>query len=231
MVMSAAELDELRELCDLDLLGVAEVRGVKEQICGLPTGIVEALPFAIVGAVRVSSAVLETLYDGPNAVYYHHYRQLNFHLDRAALRLAREIERRGYPALPVAASQVVDWETMRGHLPHKELGRLAGLGWLGINNLLVTPDFGAQVRLVSVLTSMPLTPGRPPVGGCGACRACLDVCPAGAIHEETGAFDHLACYRQLKEFSRSRRIGQYICGLCVKACAGNGGSKGHEGAT
>lgn len=229
MVMSAAELDHMRVKCDLDLMGVAEVAGVGDQICGLPHGIVEKLPFAIVGGIRLSSAVLETLEDGPNAVYYHHYRQLNFHLDRAALKLAREIERRGYPALPVAASQVVDWERMRGHLPHKELGRLAGLGWLGINNLLVTPMFGAQVRLVSVLTSMRLNPGRPLAGGCGTCRACVAVCPAGAIREEPAAFDHQACYRQLKEFSKSRRIGQYICGLCVKACAGGCGDRDGQG--
>jgi epoxyqueuosine reductase len=217
--LTAAELDEMRDRCALDLIGVAGIAGARDHIFGLPKDMIERLSFAIVGGIGVSSAVLDTLVDGPNILYYHHYRQLNFHLDRAALGLAREIERRGYLALPVAASQVVDWERMRGHVSHKELGRQAGLGWLGINNLLVTPEFGARVRLVSVLTDMPLSPGRPLTAGCGGCRSCLAVCPAGAIHEGPASFDHLACYQQLKEFTKSRRIGQYICGLCVKACS------------
>ena len=230
-IVTAAELDLLRESCSLDLIGVADIGGVRDRICGLPENTVAGLPFAIVGAMKVSSAVLDTLEDGPNVLYYHHYRQLNFHLDRAALGLAREMERRGYLAIPIAASQVVDWGSMRGHVSHKELGRLAGLGWLGINNLLVTPDFGARVRLVSVLTNMPLAPGRPVAGGCGDCRRCLTVCPAGAIHEDPAGFDHMACYQQLKEFTKSRRIGQYICGLCVKACAGQSGGSDRGGGT
>jgi epoxyqueuosine reductase len=218
--ISTTELDEMRRQSGLDLMGVAETDAVKDQVCSLPGDIIGRLPFAIVGAVRVSSAVLDTLEDGPNTIYYHHYRQLNFHLDRAALRVSREIENKGYLALPIAASQVVDWEKMRGHVSHKDLGHLAGLGWLGRHNLLVTPEYGAQVRLVSILTNMPLSPGRPAADGCGECRSCLAVCPAGAIRESPGEFDHLACYQQLKDFGKSRRIGQYICGLCVKACSG-----------
>jgi epoxyqueuosine reductase QueG len=47
----------------------------------------------------------------------------------------------------------------------------------------------------------------------------MAVCPAEAIKEEAAAFDYLACYQKLKEFSKQKGIGQQICGLCVKACA------------
>lgn len=232
-IVTAPELNDMGRQAALDMIGVAEISAVKDQVRGLPGDIVDRLPFAIVGAVRVSSAVLDTLEDGPNTIYYHHYRQLNFLLDRAALRLSHEIESRGYLALPIAASQVIDWEKMCGHVSHKDLGRLAGLGWLGRHNLLVTPEFGAQVRLVTIMTNMPLPPGRTVAGDCGECRRCLTVCPAGAIRESPGEFDHLACFQQLKDFSKSRRIGQYICGLCVKACPGpvarNGMSGGENG--
>jgi len=31
-------------------------------------------------------------------------------------------------------------------------------------------------------------------------------------------FDHLKCFEKLKEFRKKYNIGQYICGICVKAC-------------
>jgi len=215
-------LEELRRETSLDSLGVADIQQERNTFEGFPPGLVEAFPLAIVVAVHVSTAVLNTLEDGPNLLYYHHYRQLNSQLDRAAWRIAQEIERKGYSALPIPASQIIDWQQMVGHLSHKELGRLAGLGWRGRSNLLVTPRWGAQVRLASILTDFPLQPAHPLQRDCGSCQRCLAVCPAEAIKREATAFDYLACYQQLKEFSRTRHIGQHICGLCVKACPGPG---------
>lgn len=217
--------EEMGQKNSLDLLGVADIREERANFQGLPQETIERLPLAIVIAKRVSPAVLSTLEDGPTLLYYHHYRQLNSWLDRAALEIAWEIERKGYLALPIPASQVVDWEKMRGQVSHKDLARLASLGWRGRNNLLVTEKWGAQVRLASILTNFPLEPAHPVPRDCGACHRCLAVCPAQAIKEETTAFDHLACYQQLKEFQKTRHIGQYVCGLCVKACPGHTGNK------
>jgi epoxyqueuosine reductase QueG len=221
-------LEELRRETSLDLLGVADIRQKRNTFQGFPAGLIEAFPLAIVVAVHVSTAVLNTLEDGPNLLYYHHYRQLNSQLDRAAWRIAQEIERKGYSALPIPASQIIDWQKMAGHLSHKELAHLAGLGWRGRNNLLVTPRWGAQVRLASILTDFPLQPGHPLQRDCGSCQRCLTVCPAKAIKREATAFDHSACYEQLREFSRTRHIGQYVCGLCVKACSGSGSNKNKQ---
>jgi epoxyqueuosine reductase QueG len=213
-------LEEVRRESFLDLIGVADPGRAAQGCLELTGATSERFPRAIVVAVRVSPGVLSTLVDGPNLLYLHHYRQLNFQLDRGALRIVQEIERMGYAALPVPASQVVDWTAMRGHVSHKEMAGLAGLGWRGRNNLLVTGHFGAQVRLATVLTDLPLEPGAPMSAGCDGCQRCLPACPAGAIKGEPEGFDHEACYRQLKEFSKARRISQHICGLCVKACGG-----------
>ena len=59
--------------------------------------------------------------------------------------LSREIEKKGYNALPLAASQVIDWQDQKGHISHKDIG-IAGIGWIGRNNLLVSPVFGAPMR-------------------------------------------------------------------------------------
>jgi epoxyqueuosine reductase QueG len=101
---------------------------------------------------------------------------------------------------------------------HKHVGRAAGLGWFGRNNLLVNPGLGARFRLVTILTDMPLEPARPLDDGCTTCRACAAVCPAGAIKESRDEFDHRACFEKLKEFQKLRLVSQLICGVCVKAC-------------
>jgi epoxyqueuosine reductase QueG len=196
------------------------MRQGEKALAGLPENIRDSHPLAVVIALRVSRAVLSTLEDGPNLIYFHHYRQINAQLDRAATLISAEIERRGCSALPIAASQIVDWERMAGQVSHKAIARLAGLGWQGRNNLLVTPQLGAQVRLATVLTDFPLAPDRLLEADCGSCRRCIVVCPAKAIRETPDAFDLPACYDKLNEFRKTRHIQQHICGVCVKACFG-----------
>jgi len=164
-------------------------------------------------------AVIEDIEDKPTPLYFHHYRQLNFFLDRAAYLVAMFIQDRGFRVLPIPASQTIDWKNQKGHLSHKRIGELAGLGWIGRNNLLVHPEWGARFRLVTVLTNMPLEADRPLEEDCGDCRKCLPVCPVHAIKRKED-FDHWACYEKLNEFHKLPLIGQHICGICVKACYG-----------
>jgi ferredoxin len=203
----------------LDLFGVADIRGVRSEF-RLKDELRDSFPSGVALGKRVLESVLDDIDDHPTPLYFHHYRQLNFFLDRAAFLLAAHIRDLGFRALPIPASQVVDWDKQQAHLSHKKIGRLAGLGWIGRNNLLVHPEFGSQFRLVTVLTNMPLEPDRHLVGDCGDCSDCLSVCPAGAIKSRAEDFDHLACFEKLKEFRRSGLVGQFICGICVKACRG-----------
>lgn len=193
------------------LVGMADLGGTETP---------GSFPYAVSVAVRLSKAILDDIDKHPTKIYFHHYRMVNGLLDRIALKLTLYIQDQGYQAMPVPASQIIDWENQRGHLSHKEITRLAGLGWIGRNNLLVTPEFGSQVRLVTVLTDMPLTPDKPVEKNCGECLACVDVCPAGAIKKERADFDHISCYDQLKDFRKKGYVGQYVCGICVKSCPG-----------
>jgi epoxyqueuosine reductase len=201
------------------LFGTADVSGVRSSFL-LPAALKESMPFAVSLGKELVAGVLEDIQDGPTPLYFHHYRQINYFLDRGALLAASWIQGSGFKAVPIAASQVIDWEGQRAHLSHKKIGELAGLGWMGRNNLLVNPTFGSRFRLVTVLTDMPLPPGLPPPGGCGACRMCIEACPAKAIHERREDFGHRECFELLKEFRNRGLVSQYICGLCVKACSG-----------
>jgi epoxyqueuosine reductase QueG len=122
--------------------------------------------------------------------------------------------------MPIPASQIVDWQNQKAHLSHKDLGYLAGLGWIGRNNLLVNKHLGSQFRLASILTDMPLRIDKPTKEDCRECKLCVNMCPAGAIKKNPVDFDHIKCFEKLKEFQKQRLVDQYICGVCVNACRG-----------
>jgi epoxyqueuosine reductase QueG len=214
------DLQELARREGAALFGVADMARVRSDDFRLEPGTLSRFRSAIAVAVPVSATVLATITDHPNQLYFHHYRQLNNLLDRITLRLGMEIERLGRAALPIAASQIVDWQQQRAHLSHKRIAIAAGLGWLGRNNLLVTAQYGSRVRLATVLTDLALEPTlrASADSGCGECRDCIAVCPARAIGEGADEFNHQACYEQLKLFQKQGFVGQYICGICVRAC-------------
>lgn len=200
--------------------GIADLDRLKQQIPDLLKFVPSDYSRAVVFGMRLQKAVLEDIVDRPTPLYFHNYRQLNYQLDRAALVIADRIQEAGFRVLAVPASQIIQNEPMSGHISHKLLGQAAGIGFIGRSTLLVHPKHGAQMRYVSVLTDMPLKPDFPFVGDCGSCKACIKVCPAGAIKERREDFDLDACYRKLTEFTRIPFIGQHICGVCVKACKG-----------
>jgi len=200
------------------VFGVADMALARERLDFISPEIAAEFTFAFVMGYRLQRAVLETITDRPSIIYFHHYRQVNYQLDRAALAIAGAIEEEGYRALAIPASQYIGADPMRGHISHRVLGWAAGLGWIGRSRLLVHPEFGAHLRYVSVLTDAPLSPGEPLDRDCGNCRACIEVCPARAIGEKSSEFNLDACFARLKEFSRLPFIGQHICGICVKVC-------------
>ena len=197
------------------LFGVSPTSALDGKILDIN---IKGFDSAVSMAVRLSKAILDTLVDHPTKLYYHHYRQANMFLDRLAFAIANFIQEAGFQALPIPASQIVDWENQKAHLSHKAVAEAAGLGWIGRNNLLVNPELGAQTRLITILTDMPLIPDKPIKGNCGECHNCMSACPAGAIKEDVAHFDHQACYQKLKEFRKLGFTDQFICGICVKNC-------------
>jgi epoxyqueuosine reductase len=202
-----------------DLCGAADIAGLRDGFLLEPATRAKFARAVSLGKA-LSGAVLDDIRDRPTALYFHHYRQTNAFLDRGALLVADFIQKQGFRALPIAASQIIDWENQRAHVSHKHVGRAAGLGWFGRNNLLVNPRLGSQFRLVTVLTDMPLEAATPLDRDCRDCRACAAACPASAIRDTREEFDHRACYETLKDFRQKGYTPQFICGICVRDCRG-----------
>lgn len=78
----------------------------------------------------------------------------------------------------------------------KDSAHLAGLGVIGRNNLLVTPEFGTRVRLRGIFMEAELSPTGPidfdPCNGCD--RPCHQACPRGAFR--SGAFERAFCKKE-----------------------------------
>jgi epoxyqueuosine reductase len=64
----------------------------------------------------------------------------------------------------------------------RELGQLAGLGWIGKNSCLISQHTGSYFLLAEIFTTLVLAPDTPFQNDlCGRCQRCIENCPTGCI--------------------------------------------------
>ena len=112
-------------------------------------------------------------------------------LEEIALALVLWLEDHGYPALVVPPTHLDPWRYQGNPAEHlKPLLSLehaaveAGLGTLGLNLQLLTPEFGPRVLLSAVLSSAPVEADQPlPDSLCRGpeCGRCLSTCPGDTV--------------------------------------------------
>ena len=111
-------------------------------------------------------------------------------MDRIAHKLALALEEAGHAAF-VTAAQETDWDFKNasyGRLSTRHLGVEAGLGTLGLEVNILTPEFGPRIYLTGILTEAKLQPDQritEQVCIGESCSRCLHSCPTDAV----GHFD------------------------------------------
>ncbi|AAB91256.1 epoxyqueuosine reductase [Archaeoglobus fulgidus] len=222
--MEFHEIDRMAKKLGADIFGVADLDLLREYET-FPENLLDSFDFGISIGVKLPDPLFDMLPDSRN-LYSRYYVVANDMLDRIAFEISRAIESEGYEALPIPASKVLSDLHWRSYVSHKAIARAAGVGWVGRNLLLITPQFGPRVRLASVLTDMPLKAGKPARNRCGVCRECIDSCITQALRysefddypERDEVFEVDKCAAKLKEFASNPDIGTMVCGICIKVC-------------
>ena len=193
--------------------------GRLKQMSYLHQDVDRGLKYALSVMFPLSSSVIDSIDKYPNLLYQSHYRTVNNRLEMEALEICRNIQDAGYPALPTPVTASVD--PFHGHLSHRMAAMLSGHGWIGKSSLLVTPEYQARVRLVTLFTDLPLPTAEEPIPfNCGECRKCIEICPVNAVQEDPKAINREVCYRYLESLIKRGIVEETICGLCVKVCDG-----------
>lgn len=112
-------------------------------------------------------------------------------LEEIALELVLWLETKGYPALMVPPTHVDPWryrgdpsQHMKPLLSLDHCAVEAGMGSLGLNRQLLTPEYGPRVMLAGVLSSVPVDAGaKPEEALClgPECGRCLAACPGDVV--------------------------------------------------
>jgi epoxyqueuosine reductase len=118
-------------------------------------------------------------------------------------------------------------------IAERALAQRAGLGFIGRNHMLISPELGNQILLGELITTLELQPDEPmDKHPCGDCGKCLRACPTGALGFD-GTFDARKCISYLtieagnagvspalKKCDRDGRVPNYIfgCDECILAC-------------
>lgn len=210
------------------LVGIADAGHMMEAPEGhKPTDIVKDAKTIVVFATPQARAILS---DSPPTEYTRSTFSCEAKLEIIAHDISNFFDERDYKAVPVPVrmSLMMDNEALMGDLSHKHAAVFAGLGQMGKNSLLITPEYGLRCYLSSVITDARLKADNPfKKDLCGDCVLCIDACPVKAISRSNeGSYlgkkyvDKHGCYAHCKtrrnEYPSTQ--GLYTCRECRTAC-------------
>ena len=149
-------------------------------------------------------------------------------LDIMAVKFCGIMEENEIIAVPIGAvgPSKFDENTnrFRGIVSLKHSAVLAGMGYIGKNSLLITPEYGNMVWLEGILMNIELEPDKIINGGCPKnCNLCIENCPVKAIKQDSLEIDQQQCWNNAFEGNEIyfTKIKCYRCRTICPKCLGN----------
>ena len=184
-MLHANEIKQILFELGADLCGIASVDRFTEAPEGFhPHDVLPSCQSVIVIAKKMPAGTLHS----KSAIPYTIARNLIAQeLDAIAVKFCGMVEENGILAVPAGTlgpcRQDPKTGRTRAAVSAKHSAVAAGLGWLGKNTLLITPEYGNMVWLTVILANARLEPDKIPDGNpCNdRCRLCIDNCPVQAL--------------------------------------------------
>jgi Pyruvate/2-oxoacid:ferredoxin oxidoreductase delta subunit len=165
---------------------------------------------------------------------------LTMEMDKERMNLAPDMKTavmvfETYNSLGQVSNKIADWLRERGYAAHAghplggmalypPMAQAAGLGWRGMNGLVITPAFGPRVRLAAVFTEIE---NFPEYAGdehawvldlCESCKRCIRDCPPHAFYDQPiqhkngliTVLDNDKCFLFF--------ANNHGCSICIKVC-------------
>ena len=210
---NSKEIEEFLKSKGAEVVGFASLEGIKNVPKEYPNSILIGIP--------IEKEALKTIYTDDQSKYVESMKSLALKLNDIVL------EGEDYIKENMNRERVAkDFEGLASKIPHKTTGTRSGLGWIGRCALLISPKYGAALRLSTILTDMPIKVGTPIDDSlCDDCTDCQDVCPVDAINEvkwdsrkeREEYFDAEKCFEFIKK-EMQRTHGKSLCAKCGLAC-------------
>lgn len=196
--------------------------------CKIDDGDFGECRYGISIVVRLSESIVDEIGTEPTHTYFNHYRSVNAFIDSLLLKAGLFLQKNGYRYITVAASQSInkDGWNYKGRYSHKKAATLSGLGTIGKSSMFLHKDYGARVRLGTLVTDCEFDVSDVVQHDlCNGCDKCVKACPSGAITgnmwiegcDREYMFDPEKCSNHMK--THFKHIGRgAVCGICMKVC-------------
>jgi epoxyqueuosine reductase len=242
-------VEELKERANMDLFGVADAEAyeAKAPPGHRPSDFMKGARSIVLIGIRLLDLPLDGIPE-TRMEYTANFHMANTQLNLTLFDLGAYLQARGQEVFPVPYLEMPGWNLEKRSagmlkvlrhlftlprihdvvmsvlwekLSFRHMAVEAGLGEIGVSNLLLTPQHGSRVRFAALLTDAELPAGKKLEPGlcqpelCG--HACVKACPASALKEDGGATDKAACLKYYIKLGVPGMSG-VRCGLCVAKC-------------
>jgi epoxyqueuosine reductase QueG len=147
----------IEEECEDYFFGVADLTPAKKLLAGQEESLISEYPKAISIGFTMPPTVQSNLLKNDNSKANHtDYNELIQRLNIITTRLSNSLQQKGYKSRSIDVTDKLDDQRIFNAFSHQLIANLAGLGWIGNDGSLITPEIDSGVLWGTVLTDAPL---------------------------------------------------------------------------